>query len=290
MTDNAAPPGQGPLVVVGAGRVGLFLARSLARQGRQVTGVVTRSADARNRVAVAALAAVPIDDPLVRAARTLLICVADDDLPDVVRALVDAGVGDAGQFVAHTSGRHGLGVLGALPGPAAAVHPAMTYTGTAADDAIPRDMAYGVTATGPGLVAALALVHELGGRAELVPDDRRPLYHASLSHAVNHLNTLVADAADLLAACGVDDTSALLGAITHAALTNALASGTAALTGPVVRGDRTTVAAHLHALHDQPAAASYKAMALRTAERAQDTGRLAAPAADAIRALLASGG
>ncbi|BEP14335.1 hypothetical protein acdb102_26460 [Acidothermaceae bacterium B102] len=208
----------------------------------------------------------------------------------MVRELVQAGAGDVGQFVAHTSGRHGVGVLTAFPGPVAAVHPAMTYTGTASDDAIPQAIAYGVTATGPGLAAALGLVHELGGRAELIPDDRRPLYHASVCHAVNHLNTLVADAADLLRACGVDDPSAVLGAITHAALTNALASGTAALTGPVVRGDRDTIEAHLRALVGQPAAASYRAMALRTAERAQEAGRLPSPAADEIRVLLASGG
>ena len=278
------------MVVVGAGRVGLFLARLLVRQGREVTGVVARSPAARDRVHAVALSAVSMDDPPVREARTLLICVADDALPDVVRSLVDAGVGDAGQFVAHTSGSHGLGVLGAFPGPVAAVHPAMTYTGTTADDAIPRDIAYGVTGTGSGLVQALALVHQLGGRGEQIPDDRRPLYHASLCHAVNHLNTLIADAADLLRACGVDDTSAVLGAITHAALTNALASGTTALTGPVVRGDRDTIAAHLRALVDQPAAPTYRAMALRTADRAHDAGRLASSAADEIRALLASGG
>src|SRR5207248_2101782 len=116
-----------------------------------------------------------------------------------------------------------------------------------------RDISYGVTASGEGLTEAVSLVGDLGGRLELVPEERRPLYHAALSHAANHLNTLVADAADLLRASGVQDPSAVLGSIARAALDNAIASGTAALTGPVVRGDVATVAAHLDALAAEPA-------------------------------------
>jgi predicted short-subunit dehydrogenase-like oxidoreductase (DUF2520 family) len=276
----------GSVVVVGAGRVGLYLARALAGV-RSVTGIVVRSTAARERATTAGFEALALHDTRLGESSAVLLCVADDQLPALAGDL--AGRLSHAQFVAHTSGRHGVGVLGGLTGAVAAIHPAMTFTGTSADDAIPRGISYGVTATGQGLVEALALVADLGGRVELVPDERRPLYHAAICHAANHLNTLIADAADLLRACGVEDTEAVLGPIARAALGNALASGTRALTGPVVRGDVGTVTAHLDALVGEPAAPTYRAMARRTAERAEAAHRLDGTRAESMLALLTGG-
>lgn len=281
------------VVVVGAGRVGTFVAVTLRAAGRDVAGVVTRSPASRARAQTLGLAALTLDQ--TDQAGTVLLCVADDELPGLVADLVVRG-GAQSRLVAHTSGRHGLGVLSGLPGPVAAIHPAMTFTGSSADLARAGQIVYAVTADEPGLRAALSLVDDLGGRVELVPDAARPTYHAALSHAANHLVTLIADSADLLAAAGVADPAALLTPLTSAALANVLAadrsgqlSGDAALTGPVVRGDVETVAAHLAALRGSPAATAYRAMSLRTAERALAAGRLDPDRAAQIVALLTVG-
>jgi predicted short-subunit dehydrogenase-like oxidoreductase (DUF2520 family) len=275
-----------PVVIVGAGRVGTALAARLLATGRDVA-MVARSDASRPRAG--SLEVVGLD--AAATAGTVLLCVADDDLPGLVAALPELN-DDA--LVAHTSGRHGLAVLSGLAGLHAAIHPVMTFTGGRSDLTNLDGIAYGVTAQGPALAAATALVAILGGVVELVPDELRPLYHAALSHAANHLVTLIADAADLLRQAGIDDTSRVLGPMTRAALANVLAAdpatgrpaGDAALTGPVVRGDVGTVAAHLTALQGTPAEAAYRAMARRTAERAEQAGRLSGEAALAIRELL----
>ena len=61
-------------------------------------------------------------------------------------------------------------------------------------------------------------------------------------------------------AAGVDAPERLVAPIAHASVDTAAVSGAAALTGPVVRGDTATVAAHLAALAgDLPeAAAAYR--------------------------------
>ena len=178
----------------------------------------------------------------------------------------------AGQYVAHTSGRHGLAVLepaaaiGARP---IAMHPAMTFTGTDVD--LPRlaDCAFGVTA-GPGrtLVSRNRLVDDLGGRVVWVDEQNRTLYHAALAHGANHLVTLVSEAMELLRAAGSEDPAATLRPLLAAALDNTLAYGDAALTGPIMRGDIETVRAHLVELAAaRPSTlASYIAMARATAE------------------------
>jgi predicted short-subunit dehydrogenase-like oxidoreductase (DUF2520 family) len=286
--------GADDVVIVGAGRVGMFLAARLAAAGRVVTGVVVRSEGARRRAAALDLRPLALADDAVDSAGTLLLSVADDDLDDLVRQLVQRGR-TADRFVAHTSGRFGVAVLSGLTGPVAAIHPAMTFTGGPADLGRAGQIVYAVTADGEGLTRATALVDDLGGRVELVAEQARPAYHAAMSHAANHLVTLIADAADLLSRAGIQDTSALLEPITTAALANVLAvdpatggpAGDAALTGPVVRGDVGTVAAHLAALAGDPAQDAYRAMARRTAQRALASGRLTGQQAQSLLDLIA---
>ena len=92
----------------------------------------------------------------------------------------------------------------------------------------------------------------------------------------NHLVTLVNEATDLLRRAGVGDPGRVLRPLLQAALDNALASGDAALTGPVSRGDAGTVAGHLRTLAEQApdAVPGYAALARLTAGRALAAGRL----------------
>jgi predicted short-subunit dehydrogenase-like oxidoreductase (DUF2520 family) len=200
-------------------------------------------------------------------------------LENVVTTMVGAGAIRSGQYVCHTSGRHGLAVLGAATAIGArplAMHPAMTFTGTSVDLDRLTGCVFGVTAGDADRAFVEGLVGDLGGTATFVPEDKRTLYHAGLAHGANHLVTLVAQAMELLAASGASDPAATLRPLLTAALDNALVSGDAALTGPIVRGDVGTVAAHLEDIaRTAPATIpSYVAMAKATADRAVLDGRL----------------
>jgi predicted short-subunit dehydrogenase-like oxidoreductase (DUF2520 family) len=73
-----------------------------------------------------------------------------------------------------------------------------------------------------------------------------------------------------------------------AALDNALRHGDRALTGPVARGDVGTLRVHLRVLADADpdALPSYRALALRTAERAEAAGLLSPSAAAEVAAVI----
>jgi predicted short-subunit dehydrogenase-like oxidoreductase (DUF2520 family) len=75
-----------------------------------------------------------------------------------------------------------------------------------------------------------------------------------------------------------------------AALANAVDYGDAALTGPVVRGDVTTIRAHVDAFAESGTPAdtrdSYAALARATAARAEADGRLAPSTVRDIRQVL----
>jgi predicted short-subunit dehydrogenase-like oxidoreductase (DUF2520 family) len=265
---------------VGAGRVGAVLAASLRRTGHDIVAVAGESDASRGRIADL-LPGVPVAKPtaVARAADVLLLTVPDDMLANVVRSLADAGALREGQYVVHTSGMHGLAVLAPAREVGArtiAMHPAMTFTGTAVDLDRLSGCVFGLTAETSDRAFAEALVADLGGRPMWVPEEMRTLYHAGLAHGSNHLVTLVTEAMEILAAAGASDPAGTLRPLLTAALDNALTHGDAALTGPIVRGDAGTVAAHLDdiATNAPQTLSSYVAMARATLERALADGRL----------------
>ena len=269
--------------VVGAGRVGAVLAAALSAAGHHVVAAAGESDASRARID-ALLPGVPVRKPtaVARACDLLLLTVPDDMLANVVTTLSDAGALRPGQYVVHTSGRHGLAVLAlaaAVGARVAALHPAMTFTGTTVDlERLAADggCVYGLTADPAERDLVAGLVADLGGRATWVPEEMRTLYHAGLAHGANHLVTLVTQAMELLAAAGSDDPAGTLRPLLTAALDNALEHGDAALTGPIVRGDVNTVRAHLDdiAVTAPHTLASYLALARSTLGRAVTDGRV----------------
>lgn len=277
--------------VVGAGRVGSVVGAALRAAGHPVVAVTARSFTSRLR-ARSLLRGVPIVGLAEAAAAgdLLLLAVGDDALPGLVDELARDHLVPAGTVVVHPSGRHGITVLAPLTAGGAqplALHPAMIFTGTSED--LPRLTGTGWGVTGDEVTEALAqrLVGDLGGASVLVPEQARAAYHAALAHAANHLTTLVADAASMLADHGVHDPAALLGPLTRAALGAALSQGDGALTGPVVRGDAGTLREHLVTLAGQPVHDSYRAMSRRTTERALAAGRIDARVAERLLQTLA---
>jgi predicted short-subunit dehydrogenase-like oxidoreductase (DUF2520 family) len=278
--------------VIGAGRVGAVLAAALRDAGHEIAAVAGESAASRTRIETL-LPGVVIAKPtaVAKASELLLLTVPDDALDNVVRMLVASGAIHAGQYLAHTSGRHGLGVLQPaldIGARGIAMHPAMTFTGTDIDlDHLP-DCAYGVTADNAERHIAEGLVADLHGRLVWVEEAQRTLYHAALAHGANHLVTLVSQAMELLREAGSTDPAAALRPLLSAALDNTLAYGDAALTGPIVRGDVETLRAHVASLATSApdTLVTYVAMARSTADRAVADGRLEPRRAAALHAVL----
>ncbi|MFZ2015943.1 MAG: Rossmann-like and DUF2520 domain-containing protein [Nocardioides sp.] len=278
--------------VIGAGRVGSVLAAALRTHGHEIVAVAGES-DASTRRAAALLPGVPILKPtaVARGCDVLLLTVPDDMLGNVVTQLAASGSLREGQYVVHTSGSHGLAVLSpatALGARSVALHPAMTFTGTAIDLERLGHCVFGVTAGPAERPLAEGLVADLGGEVMWVQEQLRGLYHAGLAHGANHLVTLVSQAMELLGAAGADDPAAILRPLLEAALDNALAEGDAALTGPVVRGDVNTVRAHVAeiAATAPDTLPSYLALARATLDRVVTDGRVLPIRATAIRRVL----
>lgn len=275
--------------VVGAGRVGSVLGAALRAAGHEVVAVSAVSDASRDRAATL-LPGVPVRDvpDVVAASDVVLLTVPDDAIGPLVTGLAAHDAWAGGRLAVHTSGFRGLDVLQPVVdagGDAVVLHPVMTFTGTPSDVDRIVGTPIAVTASMGADLLADALALDLGGEPFRLADEDRATYHAALSHAANHLTTIVAQSGQLLRSIGIDDSARLLRPLLEAALENTLQRGDRALTGPVVRGDVGTVAAHLEALERQPAdiRRAYRALASATTERA--AARRACPA-ESVQPLL----
>ncbi|WP_026553174.1 DUF2520 domain-containing protein [Arthrobacter sp. H20] len=278
---GARRPGRLGVGIIGAGKVGAVLGAALRAADHAVIGVSAVSEASRERAEML-LPGVPVLEipDIIERSELVLIAVPDDALSELVDGLAKLGSWQPGQLIAHTSGRFGISVLeparqmGAIP---LALHPAMTFTGMSLDLARLPDCSFGITAPSAVLPVAQALVVEMGAEPVVIDESQRPLYHAALAHASNHLVTITAQSTQLLTDIGVEQPHRMLGPLMRASLENALSAGEGALTGPVARGDTGTVEAHIEALNSQSSediSAAYRGLAIATAQRAVDRGLL----------------
>jgi predicted short-subunit dehydrogenase-like oxidoreductase (DUF2520 family) len=212
--------------IIGPGRAGRSFAAAFEAVGIEVSGLVGRAQDVR-------AAAADVD--------VLLLTVPDRVVAEVAAAVVPV----AKTVVAHASGALGLDVLGPHER-AASIHPLVTLPDAVVGSKRLAAGAYFVVA---GDRTATDLVLALGGHPLVVPDDRRPAYHAAACIASNHLVGLLGQVERIASSFGLPLEAFL--PLARGALDDVARFGPeAALTGPAARGDLSTLEAHRRALDE----------------------------------------
>lgn len=185
-------------------------------------------------------------------AQLVLLCV-----PDSVIAAVAAAI-PPGPWIAHVSGATKLGAL-APHERRFSVHPLQTLTRERGPEQL--DGAWGAVSaeTDDALARARWLAETLGLRPFVIADADRTLYHAAAVIGGNFLVTLHDVASRLLAEVGAPP-EAIVPLMTRT-IENRFE-----LTGPIARGDWSTVDAHLAALteRDPDLVPLYRALAEAT--------------------------
>jgi predicted short-subunit dehydrogenase-like oxidoreductase (DUF2520 family) len=245
------------LAFIGAGRVAHALALAWHSAGWPIAAIATR--DAARGLALAQQVGADLTSPeqAVQHASVVFLSVPDDAIRPLACSL--AHLGWQGKSAIHHSGALSLDALQPLAQAGAAVgslHPALPFTDhnldAATQQARLRGAAYALEADSNALMGhLLTLVQALGGHAVPLAPGQKVLYHAALVFTSNYTVTLYAVAMHLLSGLNIDSSHSAL-------ILNGLLSGTTAnlvrqglplaLSGPLVRGDVGTIAAHLQAL------------------------------------------
>ena len=291
---RASQAGDPPLIgIVGAGAVGTALGAAVHRAGWPGVAVASRD-DARRerfRSLVPTVRAFVEAPAILDEAELIILTVPDDAIERLAGELRLY----SGQALIHTSGVLGAEVL--EPARAAgtqvgAFHPLVAFADT--ERAIQALHGATVAVEGDDQLASLLawMAEALGATAVRLAPGSKAAYHAAAVLAAGGFVALLDAIAELGRAAGLDEPGSLAvyGGLIEQTLGNARALGiTAALTGPMTRGDVGTLARHLEALERLAPAALplYRAAAEREIALAEARGSLATDAAESMRRMLA---
>lgn len=236
--------------VIGAGKVGLALARLLRARGWHFLGIWNRGLPGRQRarrlLGVAADRG-PLPEVLSQA-QLVLVTVSDSAVATIGARLAKVRY-RRGAVVVHTSGALPASALGAGIGAhLGSIHPVVACASAAQAAASLPGAAFAIEGDAGAKVLLRRMAKALAGRAFVIPSASKAHYHAALVMASNLVIALLHLALAEAAAAGLRSTRVGLELATHT-LALAIRQGTlAALTGPIVRGDAQTVAEHMAAL------------------------------------------
>ena len=243
---------------VGAGTLGRGLALALHGVGCNVVAVSSRTRASAEWLAERIAGCVALDTAQDVADAGDLVFITT---PDGAIAEVAAGVRwRAGQGVVHCCGAASTELLtpaadaGAEVG---AMHPFQTFAVLSEPEEAARRLSgvtFAVSATGWLADYLPSLAESLGGKAVAIPDELRPLYHASAVLACGYVATLLDAAVGLWTRMGFSEEDGIRAAmpLARATIEAIAAAGPAnAVTGPAVRGDADTIAAHLTLLAER---------------------------------------
>jgi predicted short-subunit dehydrogenase-like oxidoreductase (DUF2520 family) len=241
--------------IVGAGRVGRALGHRLHELGWRVGTVTARSVSS----ARAAVRVIGAGQPLgeltchIVYSKVALIATPDSAIESVARELAQLGGKEwSGKVALHTSGAFDSTVLQPLADVGAAtgsMHPMQTFS-----HQNPPDLAkciFGIDGSAAAVRVARKMIDQMGGVAVRLSGANKAAYHAAGSFACAHVLTLLETATRLLMTQGFKRRQAVraLLPLTRQTLDNFERVGTlAAWTGPLARGDFSTIERHAQAL------------------------------------------
>jgi predicted short-subunit dehydrogenase-like oxidoreductase (DUF2520 family) len=250
---------RGALAIIGAGRVGRALGKRLHELGWKI-GAVAAQSEASARKAARFIGAGKARATISRdvlASKLILICTPDDTIARVAKELARIGAEELrGKVVLHTSGALNSKALRAVRKCGAAVgsmHPLQSFSGVA----IPplEGKVFAIEGDPAAVRLARQIARALGGLPVQIACGSKALYHAAAAFAAGHVLAIEETAARLMMSTGMTRAEAVraLLQLTRQVLENFERLGPrAAWTGPLARGDRGVVAAHLSAMQRQP--------------------------------------
>ena len=245
--------GKPSFAIVGCGTLGMALGRLLFQAGYPVAGVASKSLSSAQRVAqeleTEAFSTRPWE--ITQKADLIFLTTPDDAVEPVCRAIAENGGFTPGSVVLHSSGALSSEILdsarekGAFAG---SLHPMQSFAGARPGVNLFSGILVTVEGDPEALVPARQVAADLGAHHARVNPKAKALYHAAAVTASNYLVTLLHMAFTFNEAAEITPEQSLQGLypLIQGTLSNIREKGIPmALTGPIARGDVSTVERHL---------------------------------------------
>jgi len=271
------------LSLIGTGALGGVMIRAAVRADFFVHSIYNRSPHRAQKLAKETGIETAGSFPSVKKdlGDVIFLAVPDDKLENTAQKLAEVSDDFSGSFVVHCAGGRPLSVLQPLQAKGAAIacfHPIQTFTAASA----PSDFEH-IYIDISGDEAAVSYLRQfaeaLGSRPMEISAKAKPYLHAAAVMAANYMVALVEAAGQTAELGGLDKkiTQRALMPLLQQSIANIGASESLidALSGPIARGDASTVAEHSKLLEQKPELlALYQNMGLILTKMMQESGTL----------------
>ena len=287
------------IALIGPGKVGCAVSTRLYAAGHQIKAVISRDIKrAKNACDFIGCAADLATTDLAQAhsAQIILLAVPDEAIAATSKALQNVRELSPSQTLIHFSGLLPARILqhtettrsGIL-----ALHPLLPFADRKQASEHLVGCPCAVEGNPAGLQTSEILLKSIPARGFRLDEKAKATYHSAASVASNYLITLMEAARQLMDSCEIlgYEPLDLLEPLVRATVDNLFSSTPEqALTGPIVRGDISTVAGHIQAINEsKPELLDfYRCLARQTLTVAQNSGRLNKTGADGLYHLLYS--
>lgn len=275
------------VAIIGAGRVGSSMGFLLARAGYAVTAVAAQTAASVERALAFIGGASTAGTVKDAKADVVFITTPDRNISEVCGEIAREGGLKRGAIVVHMSGAHSLNLLDAAKEAGAlraVIHPLQSVPSAEQGVRNLPGSYFRIEADPGALRTAKELVQAIGGLELAMPKWTSDEYSASLYHAgavsvSNFFVALIDFGLRFYEALGADRQEALRAVLplVKGTLANIETLGiSAALTGPIVRGDAETMRGHLEAMRVKAPEllGLYRSLAKHTIAVAKERGSL----------------
>lgn len=256
------------VTIVGSGRVGSALALELKRAGYRIREIVSRPGKAsvqRARTLARRVGASAVEIGAQLTGDIIWLCVPDAAIASTAKALAKFSEWK-GKLAVHSSGALGsteLKQLRQVGASVASAHPLMTFVSKSRPTF--QGVPFAIEGDPRAVRAVRKMARDLGAQAFSLSARTKGAYHAWSTYSSPLLIALLVTAEQVARTAGVPPHAARrrMLPILEQTLRNYGALGpSAAFSGPLVRGDTETIAAHLQALRgSREARKAYVALA-----------------------------
>lgn len=239
----------------GAGKAGFTLGKYFSDKGVDVVGYWSRNPKSAEDAAIFTNSTYYISaEELVRHCDTLFLTVPDGAIGTLWDGIKNFPLKD--KLVCHVSGALSSGVFSDINQTGAfgySIHPLFAIHSKYNSHKQIEKAFFTIEGAKERMHLINSLMDRLGNNYAIIDSDKKELYHAAAVTASNNVLALLSSAQDYLIECGMTKAQAetALNPLFLGNANNAVNSGVEnALTGPIERGDLSTIKKHISCLED----------------------------------------
>lgn len=241
---------------IGAGKVATALGIYLKQKGFEVSGYASQNAASAERAAIITKSKAFANlSELLENSNVIWITTPDDKIESVAKQIASTPISNVNEkLIVHASGVHTAKILSSAREKGyqtAAAHPLLAFSNSEDAAQMLNEAWFAVEETSPIISNIL---HKCGNNKFNIEGNKKTLYHAAACVLSNYMVTLMDASQQMLAHTGLskeDATSATMPLLESVVKNMQGKSSKDALTGPIKRGDATTVSMHISSLHEE---------------------------------------